>query len=65
MTDINQTAPDVYRISTFVPEIDLADWAPATLALMHGPAFVCDGRGALLGLADVMEESLGAPAHPA
>ena len=43
---------------------ELADWAPATLALMHGPAFVCDGRGALLGLADVMEESLGVTARP-
>ncbi len=40
---------------------DLADLAPSLLATMHGPAFICDGKQALLGLADVMEEILGPP----
>ena len=41
----------------------LAEFAPATLAAMHGPAFVCDGREALLGLADVMDDVLGGGAQ--
>jgi hypothetical protein len=30
----------------------LADLAPTTLALMHGPSFTGDGAGALKALAD-------------
>ena len=41
-----ETAPTLRR---------LADLEPRTLALMHGPAYVGDGRQALLDLADVYE----------
>ncbi len=43
------TAPTIRR---------LAELAPRTLALMHGPAFVGDGRAALLDLADAYEAIL-------
>ncbi len=36
----------------------LADLAPTSLALMHGPMFIGDGRQALLDLADMYEERI-------
>jgi flavorubredoxin len=37
----------------------LAALKPRTLALMHGSAFEGDGAGAILGLAEVMKETIG------
>jgi hypothetical protein len=45
MTTITEIAPDVYRICTYVPAIDLRG----------------DGARALLDLASAMHEVLGAP----
>ena len=50
-------AEDLFRFSSLRPEMGetirrLATLAPATLALMHGPAFTGDGAAALLALAD-------------
>ena len=50
-------AEDLFRFSSLHPEMGetirrLATLAPATLALMHGPAFTGDGTAALLALAD-------------
>ncbi|HWT11675.1 MAG TPA: MBL fold metallo-hydrolase [Allosphingosinicella sp.] len=49
-------AEDMFRFSSLHPEMGgtirrLASLAPATLALMHGPAFIGDGEAALLELA--------------
>jgi flavorubredoxin len=38
----------------------LAALKPGTLAVMHGSSFKGDGAGAILGLAQVLEEALGA-----
>ena len=43
----------------------VAEWAPRTLAVMHGSSFSGDGRKALLELASVMEEVLGPGANRA
>ena len=70
---INEVAPDVYRISTYIPEIlfsDLfthqGDVEPQTgsevvdrFAIMHGSTFVGDGGQALKDLAGAMREVLG------
>ena len=40
----------------------LAALAPRTLAIMHGSSFEGDGRGAILGLAGVLNDVLGKPA---
>jgi len=40
----------------------LADLKPRTLAVMHGSSFRGDGARAILGLAQVLKETLGAPA---
>jgi flavorubredoxin len=40
----------------------LADLEPRILAAMDGPAFICDGREALIGLCDIMREVLAMPA---
>jgi flavorubredoxin len=40
---------------------DLAELRPATLAIMHGSAYRGDGRQALLGLADVLQDVFGQP----
>ena len=50
-------AEDLFGFSSLHPEMGttirrLAELAPATLALMHGPAFTGDGGAALLALAD-------------
>jgi len=50
-------AEDLFRFSSLHPEMGrtvrrLAALAPATLALMHGPAFTGDGAAALAALAD-------------
>ncbi|WP_027135887.1 MBL fold metallo-hydrolase [Geminicoccus roseus] len=50
-------AEDLFRYSSLNPGMGktirgLADLAPSTLALMHGPAFQGDGAAALLALAD-------------
>jgi len=50
-------AEDLFRYSSLNPQMGatirgLAEFAPRTLALMHGPSFVGDGRGALRALAN-------------
>jgi hypothetical protein len=50
-------AEDIFRASSLAPSSGatvrrLADLAPTTLALMHGPSFTGDGAGALKALAD-------------
>jgi len=50
-------AEDLFGFSSLHPEMGatirrLAELAPGTLALMHGPAFTGDGAAALLALAD-------------
>ncbi|HEX8240361.1 MAG TPA: MBL fold metallo-hydrolase [Allosphingosinicella sp.] len=50
-------AEDLFGFSSLHPEMGstiraLAELAPATLALMHGPAFAGDGAAGLLALAD-------------
>jgi hypothetical protein len=58
---VDEIAAVIYRLSTHVAEVAppagatirrLADLAPRTLALMHGPSFGGDGRAALRALAD-------------
>ena len=48
---------DIFKYSSLNPAMGatirrLADLAPRTLALMHGPTFTGDGGGALQALAD-------------
>jgi flavorubredoxin len=50
-------AEDIFRYSSLSPTMGptirrLADLSPRTLALMHGPAFSCDGASALHALAN-------------
>jgi hypothetical protein len=50
-------AEDIFRASSLAPASGatvrrLADLAPTTLALMHGPSFAGDCAGALAALAD-------------
>ena len=59
-------AEDMFRFSTLSPGTGpairrLADLAPRTLALMHGPAFAGDGAAALRALADDYDRRIGAP----
>ncbi len=50
-----------YTASTDATLRRLADLKPRTLAVMHGSSFQGDGAGAILGLAQVIKETLGAP----
>jgi flavorubredoxin len=57
-------AEDLFRSSSLNPSMGatirrLADLAPRTLALMHGPSYVGDGAAALRALADDYDRRLG------
>lgn len=54
-------AEDIFQATALTPNTaptlrQLAELAPRTLALMHGPAYAGDGRRALLDLADAYQE---------
>jgi flavorubredoxin len=54
-------AEEIFRASSLAPSTAteirrLGDLAPTTLALMHGPSFVGDGKAALYDLAGAYEE---------
>ena len=56
-------AEDMFRATCLTPSTaptmrSLADLAPRTLALMHGPSFTGDCAGALRDLADAYAERL-------
>jgi flavorubredoxin len=58
-------AEDIFRYSALNPAMgttirSLADLAPRTLALMHGPSFTGDGAGALSALADDYDRRISA-----
>ncbi len=58
-------AEDIFRYSALNPAMGttirgLADLAPRTLALMHGPSFTGDGAGALSALADDYDRRISA-----
>lgn len=58
------SAEDLFRYSSLAPNIGstvrtLADLAPRTLALMHGPSFAGDGAAALRALADDYDRRVG------
>jgi len=60
----NLTGPLAHDMP-YTPQTDaslrrLADLRPRTLGVMHGSSFQGDGAGAILGLADVIKEILGA-----
>jgi hypothetical protein len=58
-------AEDVFKYSSLNPGMGsmirrLANLAPQTLALMHGPSFTGDGAGALRALADDYDRRVSA-----
>ena len=62
-------AEDMFRATCLTPSTaptmrSLADLAPRTLALMHGPSFTGDCAGALRDLADAYAERLSLAAAP-
>jgi flavorubredoxin len=64
------TAEDLFRYSSLNPAMGatlrgLANLAPRTLALMHGPSFSGDGRAALRALADDYDRRIADPPRPA
>jgi flavorubredoxin len=57
-------AEDIFRYSSLNPDMGmtlrrLATLSPRTLALMHGPSYVGDGRAALLALAEEYDRRAG------
>jgi hypothetical protein len=70
MTTISEIAPDLFRPSIYVPDVDmqfnhflpsLADLNPETLALMQGSSYIGKSDKLLTDLAGVIKESFEGP----